>query len=68
MSVATVNTVPASGMEAGTPAELNEAQLLVWKRLEHARAAITDLTPLDPDWLAMERRHEQHARLNGEDL
>lgn len=59
----------ASPTEAGAaPGGLNEAQLLVWKRLEAARAARTDLTPLDPDWLSMERRAEQHARLNGTDL
>ena len=64
----TTTAVPASRVEAGAaPAGLTEAQLLVWKRLEAARAALTTLTPLDPDWLDMERRAEQHARLNGDD-
>ncbi len=67
MMTAPTIAVPAAHVVAGAaPAGLNEAQLLAWKRLEHARAAIADLTPLDPDWLAMERRHEQFARLDGD--
>jgi hypothetical protein len=58
----------ASATPAGAaPAGLNEAQLLVFKRLEAHRAAIADLTPLDPDFPHMERLAEQHARLTGED-
>lgn len=64
----TAATLTAPAYVAGAaPAGLNEAQLAVWQRLEAARAAIAALPPLDADWLRMERRAEQHARLDGDD-
>lgn len=62
------STQTASATTAGAvPAGLTEPQLLAWKRLEAARAAIADLEPLDPDYLAAERYAEQLLRWNGED-
>jgi hypothetical protein len=49
-------------------AGLNPAQLQTWARLEAARFAQALLPPLDDDLRDMERRAEQAARLNGEDL
>ena len=67
MTASTI-AVPLAPTARGTaPAGLTEPQLLVWNRLEAMRADISTLTPLDPDWLSMERRAAQHARLTGED-
>ena len=59
---------PAPAVGTGVPAGLNEAQRLVWKRLETARAAITNLEPIDLDETDAERRWTQWRRWNGEDL
>lgn len=58
---------PRASTARDTPAGLTEPQLLALKRLETARAAIADLEPLDPDYLAAERYAEQLRRWNGED-
>lgn len=55
---------PAVG---AAPAGLTPAQTRVCERLQAARAAMAQLPPLDPAYLADEARYERLARLNGED-
>lgn len=62
-----LTAAPALNGAGAAPAGLNPAQLQTWARMEAARFAQALLPPLDPDYLAGERRAEQHARLNGDD-
>jgi hypothetical protein len=60
----TGQTTAAPATTAGAaPAALNPAQARVWARLNAPQPA---REPLDADWLEMERRAEQHARLDGD--
>lgn len=67
MSAPTIAASALPTRAGAAPAGLNTAQLQTWARLEAARFAQAFLPPLDPDFLQMERRAGQFARLNGED-
>ncbi len=59
---------PTAVMVAGSaPAGFNPAQQRALQRIQAARAARTQLAPLDPDYLHAEHCWEQSRRWNGED-
>lgn len=64
---ATTTAAPAPSGVGVAPAGLTPAQTRAWVRLQAARAAMAQLPPLDPEYLAAERSYEQLKRLNGDE-
>ncbi|MBR7832450.1 hypothetical protein KDL01_04230 [Actinospica durhamensis] len=64
---ATTTAVPAPSGAGSAPAGLTPAQTRAWERLQAARAAMAQVPPLDPEFLAAERSYERLRRLNGDE-